>query len=392
MAVLTFKLQLPKSFNETAIKNFKINGKGLYDTRVLNLEAPKEPYFEWKQGTENSINLSFEGKLPIVNNVLTVSMFVFPSKDVKTIELSLTDGAGIEYTAQINSINELEAAVRYKINVNMDKTPIQKALEEQELTVASIFTAKGNFLGRYVINSDDNTLNLTYFDGRTLKHLSRSLNSKESDISFDAVSLSSEINLTGFTLKDKAIQLEGTGIATCALISQKNAIKEMGAIGNIDWNQSATCANGYTRTTYGDAKDEFNNELANNLYTEFIRFEKGSYSFFSCGISKHGDVRYNNACNSLTELCKSGEIDIIQFELNNVSIGYSGNGTFPGFTDAENKAHEAPQRYLEKVMPKTLEAWAHKDGLIVVKEVVDEKTSFYLLSPTTDSWFKFIKK
>ena len=393
MAVLTFKVSLPASFNKSAIKSFMLQGEGLYDTRVLNLEAPNEPYFEWKQGTENAIDVTFEGTLPIENNVLTTSIFVFPSENVKSLNLTLTDASDERHSATINSVNVLEAAARYMVSVNMNKSAIIKALEEQKLNVASIFAANGNFLGRYSLNSNNNTLDFTYFEGRTLKHASRALGNGSMDVNFDPLQLSPDINLSGLSLeKNGKIQLKGTNITNCTLMSQSNAIKDMDAYGDIHWSREKVCANDKLYETIGDAKDEFNTELENNLYVEFLYYEKRRHALYSCGITKHGDVIYTNACSSLTELCKGGEIDILQFDLDNVINSYGGGGTFPGFTSDENKASNAPQRYLEQTLPNSLAAWKHKDGLIVVKEVVNETTSYYLLSPTTDNWFKLVKK
>lgn len=394
MAVLTFRLTLPSEFNSSAIKAFQIKGTGLYATRVLNLEAPKEPYFEWKQAAEGAINVNFSGKLPIKDNMLTATVFAFPSEKIESLSLQITDGSNKEYTVAIKEIKALESGLRYTINKKVN-TPNQiiQSMITQELTTASIYS-NGRFIARYALYTDEDKLNLTYFEGRDLKHKTVDyIRTSEHAIDFEDIALSTT-KLTGFTYESGTIKLKGTNISNYVLKSQKDVIEKLSATGSVYWSTEALCKNGKKRTKNGDAKTEFNTEFNSNIYMEFLCFNQNGYKYplFYSGITSHGDVIYKNNCNALRDLCKSGENDILLFTLNDPQINYGGGGTFPNFSADENKATDAPRRYFNITMPKSLAAWSHTDGLIIAEEAGIGETFYYFLSPTTDSWFKFSSK
>lgn len=388
MAAVCFNVFLPDDYNAQDLKGVTISGKGIYSDRVLNLEAPRDPYFEWKQGTEGDINVSFSGSLPIDNQrCLSFLIFMFPNEDIENINLSLIDEGSRKYKTEIKFMQTLEAGKRYATNVRF-KDGISAEIESKNLSIASLFDSEGKFISRYDIDLDNNLINVLFFNGSSLNRVKKNITVNDNEISFDGISIDG-IVFNGLRYENQEIIPLGTGLDECSLKSQKNIIDILAESNDMEWKTEVDMANDYGhRTDSGDASDNLVSEYNNNLYIEWIQFQSKRKRLYSSGIRAHGDIVFNNECESLNDLLLNG-CDVIKFSMNNNIYSYGCNGEFPGFTTEENKKVEAPFMYMKKTMPKFVETWSSEQGLIVIQEKTDNNTFFYFISTNSNEWIKF---
>lgn len=269
---------------------------------------------------------------------------------------------------------------KHGLKMNMtpaSTTEIQDMQKQKKMLVALMkrdlfrgtIRENGKLIAHYSLEYRKDKITFSYFEGRSLKHKELPLEKSYNAFVWSEIDLGShQISGIKYDAVTDKVLLIGSSIQDLSLVSNASAVHYMD-------NRSRQFQLSKTQSI-GDAKDE--------LYEE-TTWEHLRVMELNCTNSKRPIV----VClNSGYIFYDATDVDnsLLTKEANDIVYFRNITGGSPQFGGTEAQKVEANQK-----LKKLLNAWFHKDGLIVIQVNETNDTYLYLLSPTTDSWFK-IKK
>lgn len=221
------------------------------------------------------------------------------------------------------------------------------------------------FIAHYIINQKSGSVDFTFIKGGLVKHESRTLTSAAGAFSWTEVALDNGVTLTGLELSgSNTIALKGAAASSLTLASNSSVVSEFDNR-NRQYQFSAKYGIGAAKA---DIWAETNWEKLNIIELNFQWGTRPLVAILNGGYLFYDVVGTDNAP-------LKGDNDKVIFENAN------GRPLFGGTAEQFEEAKTA--------MSKIFSAYFHPDGFYVAKEVDGNgDIYYYLLSTTTDSWFK----